>query len=126
MRRMRKALQRIETLRGGIYYRCASKGRGQTCRGGLISGRFLESEVVQRVLEKRSRAIGPTLADLDNLTGDAWHDAPLARRRALLAEFIQQVWVSSADVPVDRRVHIVWTGEESPTPRNRVRTESAG
>jgi site-specific DNA recombinase len=121
-----KALQRIETLRGGVYYRCASKGRGQTCRGGLISGRFLESEVVRRVLEKRSRAIGPTLADLDSLTGDTWQDVPLAWRRALLAEFIQQVWVYGADVPVDRRVHIVWIGEEPPTPRSGVRTDSAG
>jgi hypothetical protein len=47
------------------------------------------------------------LADLDNLTGDTWHNLSLARRRALLAEFVQQVWVNSADIPVDRRVHIV-------------------
>jgi hypothetical protein len=81
---------------------------------------------VRRVLEKRSRAIGPTLAYLDNLTGDTWQDVPLARRRALLAEFIQQVWVYGADVPVDRRVHIVWIGEEPPTPRNGARRDSAG
>lgn len=81
---------------------------------------------MRRVLEQRSRAIGPTLADVDNMTGDTWQDVPLTRRRALPAEFIEQVWVYGADVPVDRGVHIVWIGEESPTPRSRVRTDSDG
>jgi DNA invertase Pin-like site-specific DNA recombinase len=33
-------------------------------------------------------------------------------RRAMLAETIREVWVYGADVPVDRRVRIVWVGEE--------------
>ena len=113
-----KALQRIETLRGGVYYRCASTGRGQTCRGGLISGRHLESEVVRSVLERRAR-----LAPWPAATGDqpwtAWEELSLAQRRAVLADAIQEVWVYAADVPLDRRMHIVWVGERAPTPRQR-------
>jgi hypothetical protein len=102
-----KALQRVKTLRGGIYYRCASKGRGQTCRGGIISGRRLESEVVRSVLERT-----------DALTG-AWEGLSLAQRRAVLADAIQGVWVYGADVPLDRRMLIVWIGENMPAPRQR-------
>jgi DNA invertase Pin-like site-specific DNA recombinase len=35
-----KALQRVVTIRGGAYYRCAGKGHGQTCRGGLTPDDF--------------------------------------------------------------------------------------
>jgi site-specific DNA recombinase len=112
-----KALQRIETLRGGVYYRCASKGQGQTCRGGLISGRLLESEVVRFVLERRSRSAPWPSAMLDDPQASAWEDLSLARRRAVLADAIREVWVYATDVPLDRRVHIVWIGESSPTPR---------
>ena len=59
MRRVRKGSPAHRRLVGGIYYRCAGKGRGQTCRGAMISGRYLESEVVRRVLERLS-SLGPT------------------------------------------------------------------
>jgi DNA invertase Pin-like site-specific DNA recombinase len=111
-----KALQRIVTRRGGVYYRCAAKGRGQTCRGGLISGAFLESEVVRHLLEGRDRSVRLPPAVLEELR-DGWEDLPLAWRRAVLTEVIRQVWVYAADIPVDRRVHIVWAGENPPRPR---------
>jgi site-specific DNA recombinase len=119
-----KALQRIETLRGGTYYRCASKNHGQTCRGGLVSGRFLESEVVQRIFDRRLRSTGPPMVGHD-LGRDSWEHLPLTRRRAMLAETIREVWVYGADVPVDRRVRIVWVGEEPPPPRTSDRPEGA-
>lgn len=111
-----KALQRVVTVRGGAYYRCASKGRGQACRGGFISGRLLEAEVVRRVLERQARSPKPPPMTLDDLRC-MWEDLPLARRRAILAEVVREVWVYATDVPVDRRVHVVWTGENPPTPR---------
>jgi site-specific DNA recombinase len=71
-----KALQRIVTARGGVYYRCAGKGRGQTCRGGLISGRLLESEVVRCVLENWTRADGLSPTTLDDLQAGVWRICP--------------------------------------------------
>ena len=112
-----KALQRIETLRGGTYYRCAGKGHGQTCRGALISGRVLESEVVRSVLERRVRSAPWPLASPDEPVITAWEGLSLARRRAMLADAIREVWVFAADVPLDRRMHIVWIGEEPPALR---------
>jgi site-specific DNA recombinase len=117
-----KALQRIGTARGGIYYRCAGKGHGQTCRGGMISGRYLESEVVRRVLERRTRSDRPHPTALGDIGMDAWEGLSLVRRRAVLAHAVREVWVYSADVPVARRVHIVWVGEDPPTPRGRQQT----
>jgi DNA invertase Pin-like site-specific DNA recombinase len=114
-----KALQRIETLRGGVYYRCASKGRGQTCRGALIPGRLLESEVVRSVLERRARSAQRPVSSLDESMTSAWEDLSLARRRAVLADAIQEVQVFGTDVPLDRRMHIVWIGENPPAPRRR-------
>jgi hypothetical protein len=120
-----KALQRVETVRGGVYYRCASKGHGQTCRGALVSGRLLESEVVRRIFERRASSIGSPPVDHD-LRVDSWEQLPLARRRAILAESLREVWVYSADIPIDRRVHIVWVGEDSPMPRNGGQPEGVG
>ena len=114
-----KALQRIGAARGGIYYRCAGKGRGQTCRGAMISGRYLESEVVRRVLERRARSGRPPPRTPGDTGMDAWEGLSLVRRRAVLAEAVREVWVFSADVPVARRVRIVWVGEDPPTPRDR-------
>jgi len=64
--------------------------------------------------------LGPTVSGGSRwaLTS-AWEDLSLARRRALLADAIQEVWVFGADVPLDRRVHIVWIGEDPPAPRRR-------
>ena len=114
-----KALQRIETARGGIYYRCAGKGRGQTCRGAMISGRHLESEVVRRVLEWRTHSGRPPPTALGYTATGAWEDLSLAQRRAILADAVREVWVFSTDVPVARRVRIVWVGEDPPEPRGR-------
>ena len=50
---------------------------------------------------------------------DAWEGLSLVRRRAVLAEAVREVWVFSADVPVARRVRIIWVGEDPPTPRDR-------
>jgi site-specific DNA recombinase len=111
-----KALQRNATVRGGVYYRCAAKGRGQTCRGGFISGRLLEAEVVRRVLERRTRSVQLPPLGVDDLQC-LWEDLPITRRRAILADHVREVWVYGTDVPVDRRVHIVWVGESPPTPR---------
>jgi site-specific DNA recombinase len=122
-----KALQRIETSRGGVYYRCARKGQGQICRGGIISGTFLEAEVTRRCAERlRSLAQSdPVRArDADQLSPQTWKHLPLAEKRAILGRAIWEVWVYSADVPVNRRVHLVWTGESRPVPSARSRSRA--
>lgn len=66
------------------------------------------------MLDRRNRPVRSLPAILYDLQPDAWEDLPLARRRAVLAETVREVWVYGADIPVDRRVHIVWVGEEPP------------
>lgn len=120
-----RALQRIVTTRGGVYYRCAKKGRGQTCRGGIISGTFLETEVTRRCTERlqslaqRNQILG---RDAKQLSPETWKSLPLAQSRAILSRAIREVWVYSADVPVKRRIYIVWAGESRPLPRARSRS----
>jgi len=81
-------------------------GPGPRVRGGAVGS--------------RPDPLGPTASGGSRwaLTS-AWEDLSLARRRALLADAIQEVWVFGADVPLDRRVHIVWIGEDPPAPRRR-------
>jgi Recombinase zinc beta ribbon domain len=117
-----KALQRIVTARGGVYYRCASKGRGQMCRGGIIAGKVLESEVTRRCAERlQALAKGSLLDKLDvrHLATGPWEHLRVAQGRALLSLVLREVWVYSADVPVAERIHIVWVGESSPPPRGK-------
>jgi len=121
-----KALQRIVTARGGVYYRCARKGQGQICRGGIISGTVLESEVTRRCAERlRSLAQGDPLLgrDAEHLSAEAWKRLPVAHSRAILSRALLEVWVYSADVPVKKRIHIVWAGDSQPIPRGRSGSE---
>jgi hypothetical protein len=57
-----------------------------------------------------------TLVD-GELSLKVWSTLPLARQRFLLGLAVYQVWIYSPDVPMDKRVFVVWHGEELPTPR---------
>lgn len=117
-----KALHRIVTARGGVYYRCASKGRGQVCRGGIISGMVLEAEVTRRCAQRLQELAqgNPLVApDAHHLAMGTWKRLPLAQCRVLLSHVLREVWVYSADVPVEDRIYIVWIGESPPLPRGQ-------
>jgi hypothetical protein len=77
------------------------------------------AEVIRSVLERRARLAQRPVSSLDESMTSAWEDLSLARRRAVLADAIQEVRVFGTDVPLDRRMHIVWIGENPPAPRRR-------
>jgi Recombinase zinc beta ribbon domain/Recombinase len=103
-----KALQRIETARGGVYYRCAAKGHGQTCRGVSSPAGFWDPRSCAESSRGAPPVGGRSATTPGGLRAGTWDDPSLAQRRAVLADAVRAVWVYGTYLPIDHRVHIVW------------------
>lgn len=78
-----------------------------------------QRDAAQAALDKLPPRPEFNVAEL--LTGElsmaTWPTLPVVRQRFLLNLAVHQVWIYSADLPMDERVLIVWHRDQLPTPR---------
>lgn len=124
-RRILEEARDVADARIGDLY-AARYERGEFTTAGEIATyeKLMEHLRQQRDAAEAALAKLPPRPEFDvamlldgELSAEVWPTLPVARQRFLLSLAVHQVWIYSADVPLDERVVIVWHGEEPPTPR---------
>jgi len=78
-----------------------------------------QRDAAQATLHKLPPRPGFDVAELldGELSIETWPTLPVVRQRFLLGLAVHQVWIYSADLPLDERILVVWHGEQLPAPR---------
>ncbi len=114
------AKARIADLYGARYERGEFSNRDEVATYENLMERLRgqrdAAEAALAKLPPRPEFDVATLVD-GELSAEVWPTLPLARQRFLLSLAVHQVWIYSPDVPLSKRIIVVWHGQEPPTPR---------